>query len=277
MLDDAICMRPHYLGISEKSQVTGLIDTEPLSEFLHDWGQVDYQFAPGLDKPFGHQEDVVFYKTHPRYGLPENENFRAEYDELTQQFVWKRAAALRCPEPLRALNRLKSSMVTSGTRPFVLKTQVADLRLRVGNGFIKNLREFHAQYGITTIYLTRKDRLAWIISMLLSEASGQFIPGESQQKAIEYFKANKLKWTTEQIARLQLLWNSHKEVQVAFPGISVDETTLCELFLQLRMLTYDERLVVERTYQNSRREFSSTFYVDMVENMDGLKAIADTF
>lgn len=268
-LHAAICQRPHYLGIQEGSSIS------PLSEFLHNWGMTDYRFKRGLTRPFGHAEDVVYYKTHPKYHDKDNEGFIQYYSSAAQQFCWCATEFLSGTEdvldPLSKLDRCSGTL----PRPFVLKTQLALLLRRTSEPevYLSFLTEFHRKVGSKVIHLTRSSSLAWVSSMILSDASGQFVPNSTQKKAISGFKARRAAWTREQVADMHVLWTEHNRLK-DISDLQVTERDAVPSLIQGDYLLARERLNFSFAYTHEK-EFSASQYGDMIENFDGLQKLVE--
>lgn len=273
-LHAAIKNRPNYLGIQEGN------DISPLSEFLHNWGMTDYRFKKGLTRPFGHAEDVVYYKTHPRYNDRDNERFLQYYSRAAQQFCWCATEFLsETDDVFDPLYKLEKCMpyrtMAFVPRSFVLKTQLTLLLKRASEPelYLSLLSEFHQETGVKVIHLTRSRPLAWVSSMILSEASGQFVPNPTQKKAISGFQAHKATWTHDQVADMHALWVEHTKLK-SISDLQVTECDAVSSLIQGDHLRARERLDFSFAYTHEK-EFSASQYGDMIENFDGLQKLVE--
>jgi len=243
----------------------------------------DYRFKKGLTKPFGHSEDVVYYKTHPKFGDKDNEGFLQYYSSAAQQFCWCATEFLSeiddIFDPLSKLERCMSyRAMTFVPRPFILKTQLALLLKRTPEPevYLSLLNEFHREVGVKVIHLTRSSPIAWVSSMILSDASGQFMPNSTQKKAISGFKTHKAAWTHEQVANMAILWEEHAKLK-SISDIQVTERDTVTSLIKGELLSARERMDFSLAYTHEK-EFSSVNYGDMIENFSDLeKTVQELF
>jgi hypothetical protein len=107
--------------------------------------------------------------------------------------------------------------------------------------------------------------------MLLSEASGQFVPNSTQQKAISGFKVEKVQWNAEQVESLASLWESHSRLR-SISDLQVTEKDAVSSLIQGNYLCARERLEFSFAYTHEK-EFSSSQYEDMIEDFSDLERI----
>lgn len=209
--------QPEYLSIQG----------EPLAELIHNWPRTQYTFSPGLDRPFGHDDDVVYFRTHPKFRDPGNIQFNLTYDRDANFFKWTPDTAVRYADlDLGAYGLLKAHSY----RPFVLKTQLASLLAShqsqsEADTFLLDLHKMHRQNSVYAIHLTRENPIEWAESMLVSEHTGMFIDSKSQRDAKTRLIENPMHVTFEQIERLNRLWLRHMALK-SFCDISLTDTQL---------------------------------------------------
>lgn len=217
-LHKELSVRPDYVSLAG----------DPLSEVLHAWPtNGEYTFAKGVDRPFGHEGDVVYYKTHPKFNDVENVQFALDFlyrrvpdrAELCWRKISRSEDLFMAREYKQVLSRVWSilrSEVFGGT--CVLKTQLSYLLSTMAtqeerNDYLVDLHKFHKDCGITTIHLTRVSPLAWVKSMLLTEASGVFVASAAQREALKKFKSNPIEFPSEEeLQRLHSLWVAHQQL-----------------------------------------------------------------
>lgn len=259
---------------------TVLLAGEPLAEFLHYWSLHDFRFAGQLTKPFGHEEDVVFYKTHPCFNHPTNIQF--EYVQTGDQATGyafdyspvpvgperpRLESFLQCLELLRRVNPSHSQ--------FVLKTQLAHLLHQLTgvyrNVVLDSLANFHDENQITTVKLSRKSGLDWLCSMALTDASGIFIPCRAQSLALENFVQNPFPVSPGKVDAWVSMWNKHETT------ISADNTFFdTDLSKPQVLRTRRGPKFVTIPASTKPLEFSSVDYSKTIANYGYLRHVAKT-
>lgn len=257
-----------------------LLAGEPLAEFLHCWSLHDFQFANHLTKPFGHQDDVVFYKTHPRFNHPSNIQF--EYvkgfsDDTSYSFEYRPVPVVKRRSKLQSFSDALS-LLTSLPTPsnFVLKTQLAHLLCSLPlehQEYVRlALKDFHEKHSVTTIKLRRRSGLDWLCSMALTDASGVFIPCKAQSVALENFVQSPLLVDTAKIDEWVVMWNKH-ETEITADNSFFDTDLARTNVLKTRR---SRSLVVLPSSSNMPLEFSAVDYSKTISNYDYLQHVAKT-
>ncbi len=260
------------LDTNKKLQLAG----EPLAEFLHYWTQTDFSFNHNMTRPFGHDEDVVYYKTHPKFNDARNIQF--EYLLVDNTFEYTRSSnRLLVPQAyFEALALLQTANPIE--REFVLKTQLAYMLQSCSSTERQHLhtavQEFNTNNKVTTIHLARKDKLSWLCSMALTDASGVFIPSKAQQKAIEKFQTSPIEVDFKsKLIPWADTWNKHVELSDKADVRLLDSS-----------LTKDIKLVNKRTKTDILipagsvpfvKEFGQVDYSSMIFNYDELYFVAN--
>lgn len=257
-----------------------LLAGEPLSEFLHYWSLNDFQFASHLSEPFGHQEDVVFYKTHPKFNHPSNIQFeyvRTLSNDETPSFSYKAVPVVTDRPKLQNFSEALGFLKALPAQPnFVLKTQLAHLLYGLPsdhqNYVLASLKDFHEKYAVTTIKLRRRSGLDWLCSMALTDASGVFIPCKAQSVALSSFVQSPLVVDHAKVDEWVKMWNRH-ETEVTADNSFFDTDLARTNVLKTRR---SRSLVVLPSSSTMPLEFSAVDYTKTISNYDYLQHVSKT-
>lgn len=257
-----------------------LLAGEPLAEFLHCWSLHDFQFACHLTKPFGHQEDVVFYKTHPKFNHPSNIQFeyvRGFSDDESYSFEYSPVPVVEGRSKLQSFIDALGLLNQLPAQPnFVLKTQLAhflhSLSLQDQKYVLVALKDFHERHAVTTIKLRRRSGLDWLCSMALTDASGVFIPCKAQTVALDNFVQSPLVVDKSKVEEWVEMWNTH-ETEVTAENSFFDTDLARTNVLKTRR---SRSLVVLPRSFTVPLEFSAVDYTKTISNYDYLQHVSKT-